>query len=82
VVQRTGEQILLLHRLRTSRDRCRRPEENQALDAVAPGFMMTFVWIAEVRLDEFRRVVAVGEDAADFCGGEEHVLGFLGGRTC
>jgi hypothetical protein len=79
--ERAGEEVFLLHRLRAvARVDARGTEKQQAFDAVPVCRLDEVVLDREVDGDEVSRIGVVGEDAADFGGSKEHVVGFFCGE--
>lgn len=77
--QRAGEKVVLPDRLRAvARVDATGAEKAQILDAGLEGAMDDVVLDSEVFVNEVGAVGVVGVNAADFCGGHEDVVGFLG----
>src|ERR1041384_6884945 len=77
-VERGGEKVLLLDRLRTvARINARGAQKKELAHAGAKGFVDHVGLDGQVLVDELRRVGVVREDPADFGGGEQDDLGLL-----
>ena len=74
-----GEEMLLFHGLRRElRIDAGGAEEQELFDAVAPGRIDDVEFDGEIVAEEIGRIGGVGQNAADFGGGEEDVFGALG----
>ena len=81
LLQRAGEQVLLLERLRgLARVDAGAAEEDQPLDARGERLVDEVELDHQVLLDELARLLPVGQDAADLGGGDDDDLGLLLGE--